>query len=413
MFPEVLFMSEVDKKVWKKWRKGELQIHFIHTGAAESILFIFPDGTTMLNDCGDYPALTRWQYAVPVVPGPERLAGDWIARYVQRVLPENPPMRNGKPLIDYMYLSHFHCDHCGTPHWQCIKDDGDRLTDCFRSGYALAAESLAFDTAVDRDWPGTDERVSQDIERCHEHMHRIYKALRIRDGLKNEKFRLGADDQFVLRYFPAEYPDFRVLNLIANGRIFSKDGSVKDAYAHEAKLTDHFNENGMSCGFILTYGKFKFFTGGDWDDHIAGEDGAKINLDDVLADELSPVDVAKINHHGFRNMSNRIVAALAAKVWVANISNTREVSEDALERICSRDNYPEDRMVFPCVFADSRVQTAQGKSYLQDIAPETFGKGCHIVITVPPGGSRYTVTCIDAVDEAMRIKGEYSFSTRG
>ena len=397
------------QNIWQGWQRGELQIHFIHTGVAESILFIFPDGTTVLNDCGDYPALTRWQYAVPVVPGPERLAGDWIARYVERVLPENAPRRNGKPLIDYMYLSHFHCDHCGTPYWQCIKDDGDRLPNCYRSGYGLAAETLAFDTAIDRDWPGTNERKSNEIELYHDHMHRIYTALRMRDGLKNEKFRLGADDQFVLRYLPGEFPDFKVQNIIANGRVFCKDDSIKDVYAEEAKINDRFNENGMSTGFILTYGNFKFFTGGDWDDTITGIGGSKLKLDDALAAELPAVDVAKINHHGFRNMSDKIVSALAARVWVANISNTREVSEDALERICNRNNYPGKRTLFPCVFADSRVETAQGKEYLSDIAPETFGKGCHVVITVPPGGEEYRVSCIDAADESMKIKGEYKF----
>jgi hypothetical protein len=90
-------------KIWRGWHRGELQIHFIHTGAAESILFIFPDGTTMLNDCGDYRAITRWEYAVPIVPGPEHLAGDWIARYVQRVLPENPPEETLRNLAELIY----------------------------------------------------------------------------------------------------------------------------------------------------------------------------------------------------------------------------------------------------------------------------------------------------------------------
>ena len=165
----------------------------------------------------------------------------------------------------------------------------------------------------------------------------------------------------------------------------------------------------MSTGFILNYRGFSFYTGGDWDGSAADANGGKVNLDDALADELPRVDVAKINHHGFRNMSNRIVAALAPRVWVANISNTREISEDALERICDRGNYPGERTVFPGVFADSRVQVAEGKNYLQDIAPETFGRGCHVVITVPPSGRQYFVTCIDAADESMRIKGEYQF----
>ena len=39
------------------WKKGEFQIHFIHTGVGESQFLIFPDGTTMLLDCPGNPAV--------------------------------------------------------------------------------------------------------------------------------------------------------------------------------------------------------------------------------------------------------------------------------------------------------------------------------------------------------------------
>ena len=403
-------MAETINKKWGGWEEGELQIHFIHTGVAEAILFIFPDGTTMLDDCGDYPAITRWQYAVPVVPGPHRLAGDWVARYAQRVLPKDVSRREGRPVIDYMYISHYHCDHCGTPLWQCIKDDGHRLPGCNRSGFALAAEELSFDIAIDRDWPGNSGRVSHELEMYHQHVHSMYKALQVRDGLKNEAFRLGELNQIRMRRAAENYPDFSILNIIANGRILCKDGSIKDIYEEEAKRSQFVNENGMSTGFILRYGDFSFYTGGDFDaEPITGPDGEKLNIEDALAEEMPKVNVAKINHHGFRNMTDKLVAALAARVWVVNVSNTREVSEDTLMRICNRGNYAGPRTVFPCVFADARVAQAQGKDYLQDIAPETFGKGCHVIITVPPGGKSYSVCCLDASDEEMNIKGQYQF----
>ena len=41
-------------KVWPGWKRGEFQTHFIYTGRSESVFMIFPDGTTMLVDCGDY-----------------------------------------------------------------------------------------------------------------------------------------------------------------------------------------------------------------------------------------------------------------------------------------------------------------------------------------------------------------------
>ena len=34
------------------WKPGELDIHLIHTGTSENTFMIFPDGTTMLLDCG-------------------------------------------------------------------------------------------------------------------------------------------------------------------------------------------------------------------------------------------------------------------------------------------------------------------------------------------------------------------------
>ena len=41
------------------WKPGEFQVHFIYTGVCESMFWIMPDGTTMLLDCGDHPAINR------------------------------------------------------------------------------------------------------------------------------------------------------------------------------------------------------------------------------------------------------------------------------------------------------------------------------------------------------------------
>ena len=167
--------------------------------------------------------------------------------------------------------------------------------------YALAAEEFAFDIAVDRDWPGMDDRDTPAAPPFRDHMLRIYKALQERDGLKNERFRLGTDDQFTLRRAPGKYPGFIIRNICANGRILCRDGSIRDVFAREAQSGRSLNENAMSTGYLLTYGAFTFFTAGDWDSGpIEGPDGNKINIDDALAEELTPVNVAKINHHGFR-----------------------------------------------------------------------------------------------------------------
>ena len=41
------------------WKPGELKIHLIHTGVGECQFLVFPDGTTMMIDCGDHAAMTR------------------------------------------------------------------------------------------------------------------------------------------------------------------------------------------------------------------------------------------------------------------------------------------------------------------------------------------------------------------
>ena len=61
------------------WKPGEFQVHFIYTGVAESMFWIMPDGTTMLLDCGDHPAITRGKLAIWVLPNGKRHAGEWIA----------------------------------------------------------------------------------------------------------------------------------------------------------------------------------------------------------------------------------------------------------------------------------------------------------------------------------------------
>ena len=94
-----------DTDIFPAWQKGELEIHQIYTGRGESSFLIFPDGTTMLIDAGDYDPKDYPQMG-ELLPDTSRRAGEWIARYVQRVNPH-------KARVDYLMISHFHSDHIG------------------------------------------------------------------------------------------------------------------------------------------------------------------------------------------------------------------------------------------------------------------------------------------------------------
>ncbi len=399
---------------WQGWKQGEYQAHFIHTGVAESIFNIFPDGTTMLVDCGDHPAITRLNLAVPVVPNASRLAGSWIARYISRVLPENHFVKSGKPVIDYMLLTHFHDDHAGCSIWQSIdREHVDwRLPNCHRSGFVLAAEQFAFTKAIDRGWPDYDDPFPGNAEKpTLDHMLLLYNALRERDGLEIEKFRVGATDQIVPVHDINSVNGFSVTNITSNGKILCRDGSIKDLYAdYFADGPKPLNENGMSLGMIIRYGDFSIYLNGDFSDTLKGKDGATVKTESLLAEELPKVDVAKINHHGHFSMPSPIISALAAKAWIACIWDQLHTVDEVMERLSDRNLYPEDRKHFPAVFPFERKEAAAGKAFINDIAPETFGNGAHVVVTVPQGGESFKITCLSASDESMSILGEYFFT---
>lgn len=62
-------------KAWKGWKKGQFQIHLIYTGVSESMFLIFPDGTTMLLDCGDHNAVGRVNWLCRCFPIPIGMPG--------------------------------------------------------------------------------------------------------------------------------------------------------------------------------------------------------------------------------------------------------------------------------------------------------------------------------------------------
>ncbi len=401
--------NEAVGKAWKGWNAGDFQVHFIYTGVGESMFIIFPDSTTMLLDCGDHAAVTRLDLAVPVLPNPGRLAGDWVGRYVRRVNP------NGDK-VDYMVTSHFHQDHTGTPCWQSrrVLKDGEKSTGCWRSGFGLAIEHLHFHKAVDRGWPNYDDPIPfVDSEwKPLEHMKRIYAYLAKRDGLEVEKFRLGATDQFVPLRDPAAAEGFSVRNLCANGRIAHPDGRIRDVCAESrvyeslgrlnfegsGYITHSYLENMMSLGMVFSYGKFRFYTAGDFSGPPEFPEVEK-----AIGAAAGKVDVAKINHHGCHSMPLECVRDLAARVYVACIWDQLHVMDDTMTRLADRTAYPDDRLICPGVMTAERRRAEDRRPWMKDV-PEAVYEGAHIALSVPPGGESYSLSFLDARDENMTVK---------
>lgn len=378
------------------WKRGHFQIHQIYTGTGESLFLIFPDGTTLLLDCGDgnphtFMAGKFGDRSVPIPQEGRYSGGEAVARYVAQVSPHGTD-------VDYLLLTHFHGDHS--------------------DGFARAADTLRFHRAVDRGWPNYDDPLPYPKDPnwmggSLTGMRRLYARLAERDGLAVEKFRVGARDQLRMLHEPEAFPDFSVFNLCGNGKIALKDGSIFDCYAELAKSRTEctFNENAMSCGNVFTYGKFRFYSAGDFfDDKMHTVfNGEKMRIEKALSFAVDPVSVAKADHHACWGNPTALIAALRPKVWTIPVWWQLHATRQVMNNLASREVYPGERTILPGVLCAARRTEDAGEPYLASV-PEAVHTPSHVVIDVPPGGETFKVACLDPAEESLRVKALWSFA---
>ena len=392
---------------WQGWEKGHFQVHFIYTGVGESAFYIFPDGTSMLLDCGDHNAIGRGKLAVPVLPHPGKHSGEWIARYVERVNPRGTA-------VDYAMLSHYHNDHAGCLEFYAAKEIRDGKEHVL-SGFTQAAETLRFSKAIDRSYPGFDDPLP-----IHDGfdggavglIRQFYDYESRHHGMKVEKFRLGATDQIVPLHDASQCKGFSVRNICGNGRICAEDGTITDLFAERIKAghMTEMNENAMSLGIVVSYGPFRLFSAGDFSESWALADGTRFEIEDALADVCGEADVAKINHHGHYSMTPKLIKALHSQVYVSCVWDQLHDVAPVMAKISDRSTYEGDRIVCPGIFPAERRAEDDGKEWLSDIPTASF-EGSHIVLDVEPGGKHFTVTHLAACDESMLIKSVRHFDS--
>ena len=394
---------------WPGWREGEFQFHVIYNGRAESDFCIFPDGTSMLIDSGDYKPPRR-EWFVSALPDRSRGPGEWVARYVERV---NPHGRD----VDYFLLTHYHADHGGSCNDYTRREcrDGE---DYYVSGLAETAEFIRFRKAFDRCWPSYDDPIPLDAQVNYDYVQirRTWEWLTKHRGLQLEKIRLGAVNQIAMAKNAAAYPDFKVRNICANGRIVCRDGTVRDLYADRiaAERPKKLNENGMSVGLIVEYGPFRLYTAGDFSDAWKLPDGTLFQVEEALAAELDRVDVAKLNHHGCCSTPKALARALAPRVWLSAAFATHHDDDETLQRCLGESVYPGPRVFAPNVMPARRLAAAKAKGleWVKTLA-SAAKEEMHVVIAVSPGGGDYALAFIPARDESMVVRDVLRFRARG
>lgn len=374
------------------WREGELDIHFIHTGVGEQTFFIFPDGTTMLLDCGDTHH-AKYMCDVPPMPSAKRLGGDWTARYIQRL--------TNRREIDYLLVSHWHGDHVGDPPLGCRINAAGRKV----CGITAVAEEFRFRNYIDHQYPNAGMYARDPDPGAFQMMQEWIGRAAKETGMNVQPFRVGAYDQIRLLHNPEKWRNFSVRNIAANAVIWDgRSGTIDCGAIHVKAGGDRrIHENRLSAVIRVHYGNFSYYSGGDAELTLRGEDGKDFNWEELVGKTVGPVNVCKTNHHaGPWGMSAGFVKAVRPQVYLSSVWQPGMVHPSSLDNMTSRELYPGERTICFGYIAD-KVKEVSAR-YAGDLAPAG-----HAVIKVVPGGNAYRVYSLDASDERMRIQWEGAY----
>ena len=368
--------------VYPGWSEGELDIHFIQTGVGEQTFFIFPDGTTMLFDCGDM-FRPRYLKHIPRRPNAGKLGGEWVSRYVQRLVKDRT--------VDYFVLSHWHADHAGHPVLRSEKTSDGR-TVC---GVTRFAEDFSFRHYFDHQYPDANKESRNIDNPTLEMMLEWIPYMGRRCGMQPHKFEIGATNQIaLLRGGREKYPEFSISNLFADGRYWNGSGisDIRPRYRAERPESDGvLSENTRSLGIRIAYGKFRAYFGGDID--VPWHEA-------LLAPMVGPVDVCKMNHHGCpSSMGADFCRAVRAQAYISSIWSPNQVAHQNLVNMTSRELYPGDRRIMPGYLPQVKRDEYSGKPFMRDFLPVQG----HSVFKVAPGGGSFDLFVLTDEDESMTI----------
>lgn len=360
------------ESVLPSWQEGELDIHFIHTGVGEQTFFIFPDGTSMLVDCGDYQKRDP-EYAkfVPAMPSSRMSGGEWVARYIKRMIDRRE--------IDYVMVSHWHDDHV--------------------LGLADIAKSFSIGVWTDHQFPKHGDYGCRGTDA---------ESLKLASSLiplagRAVPFEVGAENQFYLRndLYARRYGNFAIRNLAANCVLWDgKSGKIDFAGPHLQATHNKKGilENMLSSAFRIDYGDFSYYSGGDVEKSLINSDGSEVDWEEQVGMAAGKVAVCKTNHHAYWDaMHEGFVRQIRARAYLSSVWSPSQVNNRSLSVMMSKSLYPGERMVYYGFIPHGKG--AETSPFVGGISPMQG----HFVVRVAPGGHRYVIYTLDASDESMRV----------
>lgn len=334
-----------------------LEIHHIATGRGDATLAISPSGRLALIDAG---AVMREDPAfVAATPNASRSPGAWIAEYVEARL-----RGTGGKGLDAIALTHFHDDHVG--------------------GVPEVVARVPVTRLLDRSWPDYDYPPFEGVvAREYAEFAREWAGT----GREVARLVVGTTGQVL-----ADEDQFAIRTVAASGRVWTGGGSAsRDVFPAKEKLSpgDWPSENSCSAALLISYGKFRYFNGGDLTDWADAGTRPWMNALTAAARACGPVSVAVAPHHGmFDALAPDTVRALRPKAWIISAWHAAHPSIDTLERMLHPRLYPGPRRVYTTALHPAAALAM--RRLISRIAPE---RG-HVIVRASSNGD-FTIAVHD------------------
>jgi hypothetical protein len=279
------------------------------------------------------------------------------------------------------------------------------------SGITEVGDAISIRTLIDRGWPSysfpapfTDSTMAN--------YRRFLEAQRSR-GMTVSPFIAGSATQIRQRHDTVTHAGVEIRNIIGNGRVWTgtADG-WRDLFQSPSGLVqdDWPTENMCSLGFRLSYGRFRYFTGGDLPGVADPGFPSWHAVEPAIAALIGPVDVHTVGQHGSMGQETEsFLRTLASKVLVIPSWAPSHPAPDVLKRIMNSRLQPVPRLVFATDMRES------AKTVIGNRATQLAGPTGHIVVRVDPGGARYRVYVISNKDESdsiLALKGPFDATVK-
>ena len=153
---------------------------------------------------------------------------------------------------------------------------------------------------------------------------------------------------------------------------------------------------------LISYGGFRYYTGGDNPGNVFLGDSSWRDVESDLAKAIGQVDIATMDHHGNRDAVNaNFIKTLQPRVWIEQTWTADHPGHEVLIRIMSKlYSGPRD------LFATNLMEAT--KIVIGPLVDQAYkSQQGHILVRVLPGGKAYYVIILDDADTNRLVKAVF------